>query len=88
MAMKQFVSQHDDVGNPQAQGTHIAVLRRTTPSQGGRPIPVTQRFLVGGERALGPHGAGLSARNLIRCRCRLGSHIEQAQIQEPLRLFL
>ena len=86
--MKKFWIHPGDVGNPHARGAHIAVWRRTTPSQGGRPIPVKQRFLVGGERALGPHGAGLSAKNTIQCRCRLGSHIEQAQIQEPLRLFL
>lgn len=86
--MKKFWIHPGDLTNPHARGSHIAIWRRTAPSQGGKPIPVRQRFLVGGERALAPHGAGLSAKNVINCRCRLGSSIVQAEIQQPLELGL
>ncbi len=86
--LRKFWMHAGDTGNPHARGEHIRVWQQTDPRLGGTPIPINQDFIVGGERASGPHDPRLSAKNVIRCRCRLGTTIAQAEIvSEPQLSF-
>lgn len=55
----------DAVSDGRTRPAHAAAEARYRPS----PIPLSEDFIVGGERASGPHDPRLSARNRINCRC-------------------
>ena len=62
---------------------HVAVGNRTNPNRGGTPIPIKQKFRVGGKRGKGPQDPALGAEQVIGCRCRLGfKMLRSAQVEE------
>lgn len=48
---------------------HLAADARYRPGGTTGPIPVTEDFMVGGEKAQGPHDPRLSRKQTVRCRC-------------------
>jgi len=63
--------------------SHEAVGRATNPAFGGAPIPINQKFTVGGYKAKGPHDPSLPANETINCRCRLGFVVPEEIAEEP-----
>ena len=62
----------DHTTDSRTRASHEAVGIETNPDFGGTPIPFDQDFVVGGQRARGPHDPRLTAAEAIQCRCRLG----------------
>jgi len=62
---KWWNSQRDSRVRP----AHVAAERRYQPGGTEGPIPLGTDFVVGGEKAKGPHDPRLSAANRVRCRC-------------------
>lgn len=60
---------------------HARVDRQTNPDKGGKPIPIKKDFIVGGERAKGPHDPRLSAKQSISCACRSLTHIADVKTE-------
>lgn len=50
--------------------THVEVGKETDPADGGTPIPVEEKFNVGGYWATGPYDPSLPIKEIARCRCR------------------
>lgn len=48
---------------------HFSAHFRYEPGGAVGPIPVAQRYIVGGERCVGPHDPNLSPDNRVNCRC-------------------
>lgn len=67
--------------------SHETVGRATNPTFGGTPIPIKQKFTVGGYKANGPHDPSLPASEVINCRCRLG-YVVPDEITEEKQLTL
>jgi hypothetical protein len=56
--------------------SHAAVAQATNPDWGGTPIPLKDKFVIGGHKADGPHDPGLPAAESINCRCTIGTILE------------
>jgi len=52
---------------------HVEVDTQTNPAHGGKPIPYSEDFTVLGEKGSMPLDPRFSAKNVVRCRCRLGT---------------
>lgn len=52
---------------------HVEVDTATNPAHGGIPIPYKKDFIVLDEKASMPLDPRMSAKNVVRCRCRMGT---------------
>ena len=59
----------DASGDSRTRPAHAAAERRYQPGGTEGPIPLDADFVVGGEKAAGPHDPRLSAKNRVNCRC-------------------
>lgn len=59
----------DAAGDSRTRPSHRAAERRYRPGGSEGPIPLDADFVVGGERAQGPHDPRLSAAERVNCRC-------------------
>lgn len=74
--MKQWVSAEDGRVRPD----HFLAGR-------GKPIPMDALFVVGGEKCRHPLDPVLSARQSVRCRCRLVAVVPEADVEEWRRVL-